>query len=65
MATWAASFSEQNWTEPNAFKPERWLGDGWVGDDQNATQPWLLGARGCLGKKSVEISSHSLLTTKI
>ena len=54
VATWAASLSEHNWTEPNAFKPERWLGDGWTGDDQKAMQPFSVGPRNCIGKKSVE-----------
>jgi cytochrome P450 len=47
----AAGLSDANWTEPHAFKPERWLGDEWVGDDRKAVQPFLVGPRNCLGKK--------------
>ncbi len=50
VATLAASLSESNWTEPLAFKPERWLGGKWAGDDFKATQPFLVGPRSCLGK---------------
>lgn len=51
VATLAASHSAQNWTEPEAFRPERWLGSEWAGDDRKAMQPFLVGPRNCLGKK--------------
>ena len=51
VATLAASLSERNWTEPLAFKPERWLGEEWAGDDYKSWQPFLVGPRNCLGKK--------------
>lgn len=51
VATLAASHSVHNWTEPEAFKPERWLGSEWVGDDRKAMQPFLVGPRSCIGKK--------------
>ncbi|CAN8095966.1 unnamed protein product [Discula destructiva] len=37
------------WQEPEAFKPERWLGDGFPGDDRRASQPFSMGPRACLG----------------
>lgn len=51
VATWAASRAESNWTRPNEFLPERWIGDGFSGDDRKSMQPFLLGPRVCLGKK--------------
>lgn len=51
VATWAASQSKRNWSEPEKFKPERWLGDPLPGDDRRSMQPFILGPRNCLGKK--------------
>jgi cytochrome P450 len=51
VATWAASRAETNWTQPEKFLPERWMGDGLPGDDRKSMQPFILGPRGCLGKK--------------
>ncbi|MCJ1421895.1 hypothetical protein MMC32_008262 [Xylographa parallela] len=51
VASLAASLSASNWTEPHAFKPERWIGEPWAGDDRQAMQPFLLGPRNCVGKK--------------
>lgn len=51
VATWAASKSKRNWSEPDKFKPERWLGDSLPGDDRRSMQPFILGPRNCLGKK--------------
>lgn len=51
VATWAASRSASNWTRPDEFIPERWIGEGFDGDDRRSSQPFILGPRGCLGKK--------------
>ncbi len=51
VATWAASRAVSNWTRPEEFIPERWIGEGLPGDDRKSMQPFLLGPRGCLGKK--------------
>ncbi|KAH8781076.1 cytochrome P450 [Diaporthe sp. PMI_573] len=46
----AASLDPVNFSEPFRFRPERWL-KGYNGsDDLEASQPFSLGARGCLGK---------------
>lgn len=38
------------WTDPESFRPERWVGDGLPGDDRRgAFQPWSTGPRACLG----------------
>ncbi|KAG8157364.1 hypothetical protein KVR01_012748 [Diaporthe batatas] len=36
------------WKDPDSFKPERWIGDGF-GDVKEASRPFSLGPRACLG----------------
>ncbi|KAI1866811.1 uncharacterized protein JN550_007358 [Neoarthrinium moseri] len=36
------------WHDPEAFRPERWIGEGYH-DDKRASQPFSTGSRGCLG----------------
>ncbi|KAI0409711.1 cytochrome P450 [Xylaria palmicola] len=46
----AASRSPANFKDPDAFVPERWLGDPEYKDDiREATQPFSVGPRNCLG----------------
>ncbi|KAI0532402.1 benzoate 4-monooxygenase cytochrome P450 [Xylaria digitata] len=47
-STVAASLDPANFAEPESFKPERWLGQ--TDDQLDATQPFSLGPRGCLGR---------------
>lgn len=49
----AASLSPKNFYEPYAFKPERWsrLDSEDRGDVLDASQPFSLGPRGCIGQK--------------
>lgn len=54
ISAWAASHSEHNFVDPDAFVPERWLGDKrFAKDDKQASQPFSVGGRNCVGKKSV------------
>ncbi|KAK4172834.1 cytochrome P450 [Triangularia setosa] len=46
----AASLSPTNFKDPQAFKPERWLSKNQT-DMQEASQPFSLGTRGCMGRK--------------
>ncbi|KAF8471121.1 cytochrome P450, partial [Kalaharituber pfeilii] len=48
--TYSASHSPENFAEPDRFLPERWLQDGNFNDRKEASQPFLLGPRGCLGR---------------
>lgn len=50
----AAGLSPVNFKDPLEFKPERWLGTNET-DITEATQPFSLGARGCLGRRYVFI----------
>ncbi|KAK2008690.1 cytochrome P450 monooxygenase-like protein, partial [Colletotrichum eremochloae] len=36
------------WKDPDSFRPERWVGDGF-GDVKEASRPFSLGPRACLG----------------
>ena len=46
----AASLSSANFESPLDFRPERWLGEN-SNDILEASQPFSLGPRGCLGRK--------------
>lgn len=44
--------SPSNFTDPDSFIPERWLGDPrFDGDDKAALQPFQVGPRNCIGRK--------------
>ncbi|KAL2043872.1 hypothetical protein N7G274_003392 [Stereocaulon virgatum] len=45
----AASMDSTNFHDPWEFIPERWLGQS-KGDELEASQPFSLGTRGCLGR---------------
>ncbi|RYP45645.1 hypothetical protein DL768_008034 [Monosporascus sp. mg162] len=51
---WSINHSKDNWEEPWAFKPERFLRDAdgaaRSGDRLDALQPFNVGARACLGR---------------
>ncbi len=43
--------SERNFVNPDAFVPERWLGDPMYANDKRSTvQPFSFGPRNCIGK---------------
>ncbi|KAF4336116.1 isotrichodermin C-15 hydroxylase (cytochrome P-450 monooxygenase CYP65A1) [Fusarium beomiforme] len=44
----ATTHDERNFTRPDEFLPERWVGEGF-GDRKEASKPFSLGPRGCLG----------------
>ncbi|KAH7076333.1 cytochrome P450, partial [Paraphoma chrysanthemicola] len=47
----ATNHSKRNYTDPNAYVPERWLGDEKYKDDNRETlNPFSFGPRNCLGK---------------
>ncbi|KAL8729762.1 MAG: hypothetical protein Q9181_004890 [Wetmoreana brouardii] len=56
----AASLSERNFHEPFAFKPERWLGEN-TRDNLDASQPFSMGARGCLGRSLAWMELRTIL----
>ena len=51
--SWAATHSASNFVEPETFVPERWLEsrpERYNEDKKDASQPFSLGPRGCIGK---------------
>lgn len=50
----AANHSARNFTDPDAYVPERWLGEEkFAGDKREGVNPFSYGPRNCLGKKYV------------
>jgi cytochrome P450 len=47
---WSATHSEANFNRPYDFLPERWL-DKDCTDKKEASQPFSIGTRVCLGRK--------------
>ncbi|KAJ1332026.1 aspirochlorine biosynthesis cytochrome P450 monooxygenase [Microdochium nivale] len=50
---WSATHSPRNFHRPDDFVPERWLpeaGPEFANDQKEASQPFSLGPRGCIGK---------------
>ncbi|KAL8746778.1 MAG: hypothetical protein Q9190_001257 [Brigantiaea leucoxantha] len=56
----AASLAPANFTDPLQFKPERWLGNN-EKDILEASQPFSMGARGCLGRSLAWIELRTTL----
>jgi cytochrome P450 len=52
VSQYAANHSEHNFKDPEAYVPERWLGDEKYRDDKReAFNPFSFGPRNCLGRK--------------
>lgn len=59
ISHYATYRSEDNFTLPNEFHPERWLGDSRFAKDKlDAVEPFSIGPRNCLGK--VRLPGHSV-----
>lgn len=48
VSAWSVNYDPNYWHEPRSFNPERWISEGF-GDRKEASQPFSLGPRGCLG----------------
>ena len=53
-SSFSAAHSERNFVQASEFIPERWIDPAYQ-DKKNASQPFSLGSRGCLGRKCVLI----------
>ncbi|KAI3316790.1 benzoate 4-monooxygenase cytochrome P450 [Xylariaceae sp. AK1471] len=60
---YAASMDPSNFKNPTHFVPERWLGEK-TEDILDATQPFSLGSRGCMGR-SLGLLELRLIMTKM
>ncbi|KAF5694892.1 cytochrome P450 monooxygenase [Fusarium globosum] len=63
---WPLYHSPQNFTLPDTFIPERWLGDArFAGDEQDiAFHPFLTGPRSCIGK-NLAYAEMRLIVAKV
>lgn len=48
--SWAATHSPHNFRRPDEFIPERWTDAAYADEKREASQPFSLGPRGCIGK---------------
>ncbi|PSK33980.1 Isotrichodermin C-15 hydroxylase [Elsinoe australis] len=56
----ASSLSSANFHDPWSFKPERWIEK--TDDDLEASQPFSLGARGCMGRNMGWMEMRTIMT---
>lgn len=59
-SAWTVTHDPQYFHEPMSFKPERWL-DPNCADVKDASQPFSLGPRGCLGRNFAYVEMSLLL----
>ncbi|KAL9583287.1 MAG: hypothetical protein Q9203_005146 [Teloschistes exilis] len=57
---WSLTHDARNFHEPFSFKPERWL-DPTNADVKEASQPFSLGPRGCLGRNFAYMEMNLVL----
>ncbi|KAF7171054.1 hypothetical protein CNMCM5623_003521 [Aspergillus felis] len=63
---WALYHLEEYFTEPNAFYPERFLGDSkFANDRRDALQPFSVGPRSCLGRNLAYAEMRLILALSI
>jgi cytochrome P450 len=66
VCQWAACRSKDNFRDPNAFIPERWLGDEKYADDvRDACQPFSYGPRNCVGRNLAYMEMRIILARLI
>ncbi|RYP10685.1 hypothetical protein DL764_000475 [Monosporascus ibericus] len=59
---WAMYHNDKHFTEPFAYRPERWMGDPrFAGDNRDAFQPFHLGPRNCLGRNLAYVEMRIIL----
>ncbi|KAK1689331.1 cytochrome P450 [Colletotrichum godetiae] len=57
---WTLTHSEQYFSDPKSFRPERWL-DADSTDVREASQPFSMGPRGCLGQNFAYMEINLIL----
>jgi cytochrome P450 len=66
VASWAAAHSPSNFTNPDAFIPERFLDTAdsksrYANDIKKAAQPFSTGPRGCIGRNLTYVELRLIL----
>ncbi|KAJ5588206.1 benzoate 4-monooxygenase cytochrome P450 [Penicillium hordei] len=66
VSQYAAYHSSRNFKDPDAFVPERWLGEKEYADDKrSAAQPFSYGPRGCLGRNLAHAELRIILAKMV
>ncbi|KAI4107532.1 MAG: hypothetical protein L6R37_001492 [Teloschistes peruensis] len=60
VSPWTVAHNPEYWDEPMEFRPERWL-DSQSSDVKEASQPFLLGPRSCIGRNFAYMEMNLLL----
>ena len=61
--TWSIHMDPNNWKDPEAFLPERWLDEnGQYVFRQNGFLPFGVGRRSCIGESFAKLELHMLTT---
>lgn len=60
VSAWAATHSEANFHKPYEFIPERWI-DPDCTDKKEASQPFMLGSRVCLGRNLALLEMRTIV----
>lgn len=58
------SHDARNFSNPDEFRPERWIGDG-TGDCLDASRPFSIGPRACLGIKLAYMEARTILAKTV
>ncbi|KAK1511383.1 averantin oxidoreductase [Colletotrichum abscissum] len=61
---YAASNSPMNWTNPEEFAPERWIGEDarFENDKRDASQPFQYGPRNCIGRNLAYVEMKIIMS---
>ncbi|KAL8634030.1 hypothetical protein Q9189_000276 [Teloschistes chrysophthalmus] len=60
VSPWTVAHNPEYWDKPMEFRPERWL-DSQSPDVKEASQPFLLGPRSCIGRNFAYMEMNLLL----
>lgn len=63
-SAWTVTHDPNNFEDPNKFIPERWLSSE-TKDNKNASQPFSLGARACMGRNLAYVEMSVILAKLI
>ncbi|KAF4454251.1 hypothetical protein F53441_3251 [Fusarium austroafricanum] len=61
---WSITHDARNFVRPDEFIPERWIGEGF-GDRKDASRPFSLGPRGCLGINLAYLEARVIIASMI
>ncbi|XP_064461292.1 cytochrome P450 315a1, mitochondrial-like [Ornithodoros turicata] len=65
MSLYTTGRDERHFTDPHAFRPERWLRDQQEHVNSWACLPFGLGVRSCIGRRVAEVQMQSLIARTV